>query len=126
MARYGIGCCRAGLRKLVPDGQEEIPLAEDLVPRESPVALMKDAGAQRPALQVSGDRRARLRLRDGIVGEPVTVRGALAAAQHRPKLVGQRRLHLGPEVGRQPVEIRFDDEERVVVGTPEDGHREEM
>ena len=121
-----IGCCRAGLRKLAPDGQEEIPLAQDPVPLESPVTLMKDARAQGPALQVSDDRLARVRLRDGIVGGPVIVRRALAASQHRPKTISQRCFHVAPEGSRRSVEIGLDHEDRIVVGTLEDRHRQEV
>ena len=121
-----IWCCRAGLRKLAPDGQEEIPLAQYPVPLESPVALMKDAGAQGPALQVSDDRRARVRLRDGIVGGPVIVRRALAASQHRPKTISQRCFHMAPEGSRRSVEIGLDHEDRIVVGPLEDRHRQEV
>ena len=121
-----IGSCRAGLRKLFPDGQEEIPLAQDPVPLESPVALMKDAGAQRSAGQVSDDRRARARLRDGIVRGPVFVRRALAASQHRPKMISQRCFDVAPESIPRSVEIGLDHEDRIVVGILEDRHRQEV
>ena len=125
-AAIGIGVVGAGLRQRTPGRQEESTFIQDPVPLEAAVALMEDAGTMRPLLEVGGERIARQGLGDGVVGRSVAILGTLAAAQHRPKIVGQRRFHLGPEGARRPVEIDLDHEDRVEVGVLEHRHRHEV
>ena len=54
---------RTGLGELASDSQKEISLAQNPFPLQSAIALMKDAGAQRSARQVSDDRLVRVRFR---------------------------------------------------------------
>ena len=95
-AAIGIGLGRAGLRQRRPGRQEELAFGKDAVPLEAAIALMEDAGTQRPLLEVRRERIARKGLGDGVVGRAVAVRGTLAAAQHRPKLDAEALLPSGP------------------------------
>ncbi len=125
-AAIGIGVDRAGLRQRSPGRQEELAFGKDAIPIEAAIALMEDAGAQRPLFEVRCERIARKGLGDRVVGQAVAIRGTLAAAQHRPKLDAEGCFHLGPEGARRPVEIRLDHEDGIVARTLEYRHRHEM
>ena len=93
-AAIGIGVGRAGLRQRSPGRQEELAFGKDAIPIEAAIALMEDAGAQRPLFEVRRERIARKGLGDRVVGQAVAIRGTFAAAQHRPKLDAEGCFHL--------------------------------
>ena len=84
-AAVRVGGGGVGLRQRGSGCQEQLALTQDAAAVEPPVALVEDARAQRPRLEIGRERVARVGLGDGVVQRSVVIGRTLAAAQHVPQ-----------------------------------------